>query len=101
MCADRQQRNRTTHLDGDVALSDLPHVEPNCRNHVFTELARLKHTHTHTHFLVTYATADHDTVRLCMSSYSIYQGNMQLNVCARHYWLTLAYHRYTVLIWMS
>lgn len=48
---------RTTHLDGDVPFSDLPHVESNCRNHVFTELARLKqtntqiHTQAHTHTL--------------------------------------------------
>lgn len=29
-------------LDGDVALCDLPHVETNRGNHVFTELARLE-----------------------------------------------------------
>lgn len=33
-----------TNLDGDVALCDLPHVEANCGNHVFAELARLKYT---------------------------------------------------------
>lgn len=33
----------STNLDGDIALCDLPHVETNRRNHVFTELARLKH----------------------------------------------------------
>lgn len=42
--------NGTTNLDGDISFSDLPHVEPDCRNHVFTELARLKHTHTHTSY---------------------------------------------------
>ena len=30
-----------THLDGDVALGDLPHVEPDCRNHVLVELTAL------------------------------------------------------------
>lgn len=38
-----------TNLDGDVALCDLPHVETNCGNHVFAELARLKHTHRCVH----------------------------------------------------
>lgn len=37
-------RNGTTNLDGDVALGDLPHIEANCGNHVFAELARLKDT---------------------------------------------------------
>lgn len=39
---------RSTNLDGDVALRDLPHVETNCGDHVFAELAGLKDTHTHT-----------------------------------------------------
>lgn len=30
-------------LDNDVALGDLPHVESNCGNHVFTELPRRYH----------------------------------------------------------
>lgn len=34
--------NGATDLDGDVAFSDLPHVESDCGNHVFTELTRLK-----------------------------------------------------------
>lgn len=39
-----QSRNGTTNLDGDIALGDLPHIEANCGNHVFAELARLKGT---------------------------------------------------------
>lgn len=34
-----RSRNGTTNLDGDIALGDLPHVEANCGNHVFAELA--------------------------------------------------------------
>ena len=30
-----------THLDGDVALGYLPHVEPDCRDHVLVELTAL------------------------------------------------------------
>lgn len=30
------------YLDGDISFSDLPHVESNCRDHVFTEISRLK-----------------------------------------------------------
>lgn len=29
-------------LDRDISFSDLPHVEPDCRNHIFTEMPRLK-----------------------------------------------------------
>lgn len=36
--------NGAIDLDGDVAFSDLPHVESDCGNHVFTELTRLKNT---------------------------------------------------------
>lgn len=28
-------------LDGDISFCDLPHVEPHCRDHVFTEMPRL------------------------------------------------------------
>ena len=31
-----------THLDGDVALGNLPHVEPNGGDHVFIELTTLQ-----------------------------------------------------------
>lgn len=41
---DKKSRNATTNLDGDIALGDLPHVEANCGDHVFAELARLKQT---------------------------------------------------------
>lgn len=30
------------HLDGDVALGYLPHVKPDCRDHVFVELTTLQ-----------------------------------------------------------
>lgn len=39
---DGQQWFNNPNLDGDVALRDLPHVETNRGNHVFTELARLE-----------------------------------------------------------
>lgn len=29
-------------LDRDISFGDLPHVEANCGNHVFTEVSRLE-----------------------------------------------------------
>lgn len=29
------------YLDGDVSFRDLSHIEPDCRDHVFTEVPRL------------------------------------------------------------
>lgn len=29
-------------LDGDISFGDVPHVEPDGRDHVFTEIPRLK-----------------------------------------------------------
>lgn len=29
-------------LDGDISFGDLPHVESDCRDHIFAEMPRLK-----------------------------------------------------------
>lgn len=31
-----------SYLNSDISFRDLPHIEPDCGDHVFTEMARLK-----------------------------------------------------------
>lgn len=38
----KKQEAGNTDLDGDISFGDLPHIEANCGNHVFAEMAWLK-----------------------------------------------------------